>query len=736
MILGLIALPLVSTVLPQASAVPVERVIGSGTADSTGAQGAKWRRINFVAQQSGMATIRLSWTGTADLRFNLQRADGSIIGGNTTASTVSPKTYSSALVTGTTYGVAVWAVSGVGAFTLSVVEDVPDTQAPSMPVGLNAATVSDTSVQLQWDASSDNVAVSGYRVYRDGSQVGLSTTPQYLDNGLQEATAYTYQVAAFDISENVSSLSSAIVVTTSSNTPDTSPPTAPTNLASSSQTSTSIALAWTAATDDRAVTNYYVYRNGSMVGTVNSLSFTDTGLQPDTMYVYSVVAADAAGNLSPDSQEVTVATLPIPTSRPNIVLINTDDQRADTIEHMPKLQQWLVDGGTTFTNGYVSTPSCCPSRATLMSGRYVHNNGQYGQQTTGFNLDLTTQRYLKDAGYFTGHSGKFLHWLPLGTVAPHWDRWTYFKGGYDNVWMRWDNQTVQSNGYSTTITFDRAVDYARDFENRNDDTPFYMSIAPIAPHSPTTPEPKYASTAVEPLELTPAHSETDKSDKPNFVRNRNTTTASANSTKTAQVRTLLSVDDQIDRFMKELEALGELDNTLVIYTSDNGYHWAEHGLTSKFLPYQESVNVPFIVRWPGHVAAGATDNRFVTHVDVAPTVLAAAGASQNQVAFDGKDILSGYNRPAALTEYYYDTSNGNSIPTWAAMTTDSYVYVEYYSTNNNRVTPTFREYYDMVTDPYQLQNLLGDTSTANDPNVTALSAQLGALKDCSGLTCQ
>ena len=87
-------------------------------------------------------------------------------------------------------------------------------------------------------------------------------------------------------------------------------------------------------------------------------------------------------------------------------------------------------GGTNFRNGYVSTPSCCPSRASLMSGRYVHNNGQFRQQNLGFDLDLTIQRYLHDAGYFTGHAGKYLHWLDLSVEAPHFDRWTYFKGGY------------------------------------------------------------------------------------------------------------------------------------------------------------------------------------------------------------------------------------------------------------------------------------------------------------------
>lgn len=727
---------MVATIVPHAAwAVPQERVLSSGTADSSNAQGSKWRKVSFAAQRTGLATFKLSWTGAGDLRFQILRADNTVIGGST-STTASPKTYSTNVVAGTSYFATIWAYSGVGAYSFSMTEDFPDTQSPAAPTGLNTTAVGADFIHLTWQPATDNVAVVNYEVSRNGVIAGQTVGTTFQDAGLSESTNYSYQIVAIDAAGNRSQPSAALVALTSSSAPDTEAPTVPQNVRVVSTDSRSVTLQWDAATDNIAVAGYKVARNDVTVTMLPATTLVDTNLAAETQYMYTVRSYDAAGNESSGSAAVAATTAATPTAKPNVVIINTDDQRADTMVDLPKIRRWLADGGTQFTNGYVSTPSCCPSRATLMSGQYVHNNQQFGQQNQGVNLDLTLQRYLKDAGYFTGHSGKFIHWLPLSQVAPYWDRWTYFKGGYENVWMRMDNQTVQSQGYSTTITFDKALNYLDDFESRNDDTPFYMSLAPIAPHSPSIPEPQYANAAVPTLAQTPAHTETDKSDKPSFVRNMNTTYTDGDSNKTAMTRTLYSVDDQVDRLMNRLQELGELDNTLIIYTSDNGYLWGEHGLRSKFLPYTESIKVPFLMRWPNHIGAGITDDRWVTHADIAPTVLSAAGVTQNLVQFDGRDILSGHERSQALTEYYYDTANGNSIPTWAAIQNDSYLYVEYYAKDNNRVTPSYREYYDMVNDPYQLQNLLGDTSTANDPNVTALTAQLAALKDCSGASCQ
>ncbi len=553
----LIVAAMIGSVLLVSSdrAVAEETVLSSGVADASGTQGPRWRRVDFTVPQTGPSTLRLSWTGTADLRFTVfNSSTGQKLGENLTAA--NPKSVTLSLQAGVSYHSGVWAASGAGSYTYVLVQ---------------------------------------------------GTAP-------------------------------------------------------------------------------------------------------------------------------TTTTRPPSSGRPNVVVINLDDMRADLTPYLPKVRQWLVDGGTTFRNGYVSTPSCCPSRASLMSGRYVHNNGQFQQQTLGFNLNLTVQRYLHDAGYLTGHAGKFLHWLDLSVEAPHFDRWTYFKGGYENAYMNFDGTVRRSQGYSTTIVFDRAVEYVDDFERRDDARPFYLHLAPVAPHAPSIAEPRYASVTVPAHQPDPSYMEADRADKPPFVRSQNQTPAAALATRTAMVRTLYTVDDQVDRLMRHLQATGELANTLVIFTSDNGFLLGEHKATEKFLPYRKAVEVPLLLRWPGRVPAGAVDDRLVTHVDVLPTILAATGVTQTHATLDGRDLLSGHTRQRALIEYWHDANNSRTIPTWASIRTAAYQYSEYYDIANP-ATVTFREYYNLQADPYQLVNLLADGVPANDPDTAPLSQALRAARQCAGTSC-
>src|SRR5215203_3223628 len=150
-----------------------------------------------------------------------------------------------------------------------------------------------------------------------------------------------------------------------------------------------------------------------------------------------------------------------------------------------------------------------------------------------------------------------------GRRGPPLRPWTYFKGGYENVYMNFDGTVRRSQGYSTTIVFDRAIDYVDDFERRDDARPFYLYLAPIAPHDPSIAEPKYASAAVPAHQPDPSYMEADRSDKPPFVRNQNPTAATVQATRAAMIRTLYTVDDQVDRFLRHLQTTGELANTLV-----------------------------------------------------------------------------------------------------------------------------------------------------------------------------
>jgi arylsulfatase A-like enzyme len=170
--------------------------------------------------------------------------------------------------------------------------------------------------------------------------------------------------------------------------------------------------------------------------------------------------------------------------------------------------------------------------------------------------------------------------------------------------------------------------------------------------------------------------------------------------------------------------------------SDNGYEWGEHRLADiKFVPYSESVRVPFFARWPGHLAAGTTDNRLVANIDIKPTVLAAAGiAADPAYPMDGRSLLSAGGRSRLLTEYFYDEFNSSDIQSWAATRTRTYQYVENY--NQPELNGgTFREYYDLVNDPWMLTNLYRDGNPSNDPPIGPLSSTLAADRQCSGVNC-
>lgn len=191
-------------------------------------------------------------------------------------------------------------VPGVYPFLLT------DSTPPSVPAKPTLGQLTDRSVSLSWPASTDNVAVTGYRVFRNGTSVGTTPIPSYTDSGLTPQTAYSYQVAAYDAANNQSAKSVARNVTTRA--PDTQAPTAPGAPVASDITGNTLKLSWTASTDNYGVAKYLVLRNGSQVGTSTSLSFSDSGLTPSTTYSYSVKAEDAAGNQSVPSAATQVTT--------------------------------------------------------------------------------------------------------------------------------------------------------------------------------------------------------------------------------------------------------------------------------------------------------------------------------------------------------------------------------------------------------------------------------------------
>jgi chitodextrinase len=270
---------------------------------------------NLTANATSPSQVALSWTASTD---NVAVTDYRVYLNGALVANVTSTTYQqSNLSPSTTYTYNVDArdesgnVSGLSAAATVTTPAAPDASPPSTPLGLTAAAVSSTQINLTWLASIDNVAVSGYHVFRGGVQVAtLGNVLAYQDSGLSAATTYSYRVRAVDGSGNVSGLSSQRSATTAA-APDTSPPTTPTGLTASAFSSSRINLDWNASTDNVAVTGYRVYRNGTFLVALGSsnTAFQDSGLAAATAYTYVVDAVDGAGNASTISGSAGASTL-------------------------------------------------------------------------------------------------------------------------------------------------------------------------------------------------------------------------------------------------------------------------------------------------------------------------------------------------------------------------------------------------------------------------------------------
>ena len=238
--------------------------------------------------------------------------------------------------------------------------------------------------------------------------------------------------------------------------------------------------------------------------------------------------------------------------RPNIIVIVTDDQRlaADSMMVMPKTMALFGAGGVSFPRYTVTTPLCCPSRSSIMSGRYAHNtgvltNGDEGE-VQAFDQDATAQRYLHDAGYLTAMDGKYFNTWPIAQDPPNWDHWALFGGGYWDSTFNVDGAVGHSSGYSTDVVGNHAVDFLQAFESQ-DDSPWFMYIAPQAPHSPYDVAPAYQDAGLPPWDPRPSFAEKDISDKPPNVQSRSYSRIEALRLRAGQLRTLMSVDDMVQR---------------------------------------------------------------------------------------------------------------------------------------------------------------------------------------------
>lgn len=445
---------------------------------------------------------------------------------------------------------------------------------------------------------------------------------------------------------------------------------------------------------------------------------------------------------------------PPPSGPPNIILILTDDQDAASVAIMPTVQSVLVAGGTTFTNFIVSDPICCPSRASILRGQYVHNhqvltnqpsNGGFTRFLTLGHEQSTIATWLKAAGYQTGLFGKYLNGYPGGIashVPPGWDAWYSpiagdVTGGYAfSYQLNEMGQTVaygtQPADYFTDVLRGKAVAFIRDAAQHQ--APFFVYLSTSAPHFPYTPAPRHQS-ALPSVQLPrpPSFNEPDVSDKPPWIRSLSLLSATQISHLSdvyrLRLQSLLAIDELLGEIITTLESTGELSNTYIFLTSDNGYHLGVHRLREdKTTPYEEDIRVPLIVRGPG-VPAGRMLDQLVGNIDLAPT-FAELGEATLPAFADGRSLvpLLGSAPPsqwrrALLVEFTKTT--GILIPTYRAIRARDTLYVEY-STGD-------RELYDLIGDPFELQNVIASAPAAV---IMSWAARLAALKQCAGPSCR
>ncbi|MFI6501228.1 sulfatase [Nonomuraea typhae] len=394
--------------------------------------------------------------------------------------------------------------------------------------------------------------------------------------------------------------------------------------------------------------------------------------------------------------------------RPNILLIVTDDHRKETEWAIPSIVSLIGGRGVDFSHGCVTTPLCSPSRSSIMTGRLARHHGVVDNSAPErLDQNTTVQSYLRAGGYRTGLYGKYLNAWDISQAPPHFDDFAIMRPAYRRAQWNVNGAVGRRPGYTTTLIRQHALAFMR----ANKDDPWFLYLSPYASHGPNTPEDKYADLEVPPWDGNPAVAETDKSDKPPYIQRASADLARGREVRQAQLRTLRSVDDMFKAIRAELVAQGKLDDTLIIFIGDNGFSWAEHGHVGKSVPYRPAFRVPFYLSWPAAgFGQGRTDDRLAANIDVAPTILAAAGIVP-PARMDGFSLLTGRRRDLAFLEYH-GRPDGTGPGLWAAVYTGTRIYTEYYDGDSEVI---FREYYDLAKDPHQLENLLrpGDRPPAD-----------------------
>ncbi|MBA2763697.1 MAG: sulfatase [Thermoleophilaceae bacterium] len=433
----------------------------------------------------------------------------------------------------------------------------------------------------------------------------------------------------------------------------------------------------------------------------------------------------------------------------------TDDQDTGLTKYMPRVRRRLESKGVSFANAFASYPLCCPSRATLLSGQYADNHGVLANEQAG-ELDLRNSLpvWLKRSGYLTSYIGKFLNGYPIKGEPlldpPGWDDFASPAVAVTDMYhyklLR--NGALRSYGskhpnYKTDVLGGFALESLQRLTAAEE--PFFMTFAPTAPHAElhveacndprSSPASRNRFREID-APRKGAFNETKIGDKPRHVRAFPELDEQQldliDCHHRARARSVLDVDRYVGQMLDVLERAGELDNTFVIFTSDNGFLTGQHRIPSgKVLPYDEATRVPLIVRGPG-IPEGIERRQLVSNVDWAATILDIAGARSGRV-LDGLSLLaaardneSARGRELLLEAGRSEPYPGNRAPAYQALRTSRWLYVEYEDRQ--------RELYDVRADPDQANNLAAQGGAKKIR--AALRERLDVLRDCAGAACR
>ncbi|MBL8213254.1 MAG: sulfatase [Bryobacterales bacterium] len=414
-------------------------------------------------------------------------------------------------------------------------------------------------------------------------------------------------------------------------------------------------------------------------------------------------------------------------AKPNIVFVLIDDMRWDCLSILghpivktPNIDR-LAKEGVLFSNAFVTTPLCSPARGSFLTGRYVRSHG-VKDNTDNNELShklITWPRLLQDSGYETAYVGKW-HMGNEDMPRPGFDRWVSFRGQgvFNDPPLNIDGERVQKKGYIT----DLLSDYAVEFIEKPHTKPFAVYLAHKAVHGPFTPAERHAQAYANAKIERAASAQDTLEGKPMLQRPYNQPPPKkapgqrvggpTDDVIKDQMRCLLSIDEGLGRILQALEKTKALDNTLVLFTSDNGYFWGEHRLGDKRAAYEESIRIPMVARFPKLIKPGRRAGEMVLNIDIAPTMLEMAGAKPHPQV-QGRSLVPLFKgnaknwRRSFLCEYFYEKQFPR-IAAWEAVRTERWKYIHYFDLSNAD------ELYDLKADPMEMKNVIGESGAQKE----------------------